>query len=114
MDQRDEQLLRRLALNDEATVASVLGTSLEDGPGAVLDGRTVALVRLAGLVALRADPASYSWAVATAYAAGATDEDLVDALVVLAPVVGVSRLSAAAREVAVAVGCSLDDDPREP
>jgi hypothetical protein len=53
-----EDLLRRLALNDEDAAGRVLGSSIGAGaPG--LDDRTQALVRLAGLVAVASTPASY-------------------------------------------------------
>lgn len=46
-----------------------------------------------------------------ALAAGATDDEVVDVLSVLAPVVGVPRVSSAAPEVALAIGCDLGMPP---
>ncbi|HEY2998117.1 MAG TPA: carboxymuconolactone decarboxylase family protein [Acidimicrobiales bacterium] len=108
MRHEHEELLRRLALNDEAALEDVLGVPLGgDGvPG--LDPRTRALVRLAALVALDADPASYQWAVADALAAGAGDEEVLGVLVALAPVAGLVRVGAAAPQVALAIGHDLD------
>jgi 4-carboxymuconolactone decarboxylase len=108
MRREHEELLRRLALNDEAALEDVLGVPVRgDGvPG--LDPRTRALVRLAALVALGADPASYQWAVADALAAGACDDQVLGVLVTLAPVVGRVRVGAAAPEVALAIGHDLD------
>ena len=106
-----ERLLRLLALNDEDAVSGVVGASLTTQDTAVLDDKTRALVRLAGLIALEAAPASYQWGVACAVAAGATDEEIVGVLVALAPVVGMARTGTAAPELALAVGCDLDQWP---
>ncbi|MFO7279577.1 MAG: carboxymuconolactone decarboxylase family protein [Thermoanaerobacterales bacterium] len=111
MKREHQELLRRLALNDEGALTALLGTSLAaTGPGG-LDARTAALVRLAALVALESASASYQWCVAGALAAGATDDEVVDVLSVLAPVVGAPRVSSAAPEVALAIGCDLGMPP---
>jgi alkylhydroperoxidase/carboxymuconolactone decarboxylase family protein YurZ len=110
VERRREDLLRRLALNDEGAVGTALATELSrparTEPSA-LDAKTDALVRLAALVAAKAAPASYEWAVATAISAGVTEEELVDVLVTLAPIVGLARINWAAPEVAVALGVDL-------
>ena len=109
MDQRCEALLRRLAVLDEHTVKVVL--AVPDGDMSGIDERTTALVRLAGLVALQSSPQTYEWCVAAALAAGASEEEVVGVLAALAPVVGVTRVSNAATDVAAAFGCR-DDGPR--
>jgi 4-carboxymuconolactone decarboxylase len=103
-----EDLLRRLALNDEGVLASLLGTGFADAEPAGLDAKTTALVRLAGLIALESAPATYQWSVTRALAAGASDAEVVGVLVALAPIVGNVRVSSAAPEVALAIGCQLD------
>jgi 4-carboxymuconolactone decarboxylase len=103
-----EDVLRRLALNEEGILSSMLGTGFADVEPAGLDAKTAALVRLAGLVAVEAAPASYQWSVTSALAAGASDGEVVGVLVALAPIVGVVRVSSAAPEVALAIGCDLD------
>jgi 4-carboxymuconolactone decarboxylase len=103
-----EKLLRRLALNDEGILGSLLGAPLADPDARWLDAKTTALVRLAGLVALEGASASYQWLIATALAAGATDEEVVAVLAALAPIVGIARVSSAAPEVALAIGCDPD------
>jgi alkylhydroperoxidase/carboxymuconolactone decarboxylase family protein YurZ len=99
--------LRRLALNEEGVLESVLGTTLADAAPAELDAKTAALVRLAGLVAIQSAPASYQWSVTAALAVGATDGEVVGVLVALAPIVGIARVNSAAPEVALAIGCDL-------
>jgi alkylhydroperoxidase/carboxymuconolactone decarboxylase family protein YurZ len=103
----DEELLRRLALNEECVVSGVLGAPLnrrDDG----LDDKTRALVRLAALIALASGAASYQWSVSAAHAAGATDDEIRAVLDAIGPVVGSARIAAAAPEVAVAIGGQIE------
>jgi alkylhydroperoxidase/carboxymuconolactone decarboxylase family protein YurZ len=97
---RLEEQLRRLSLNDDAAVRSAIGA---DPAHTLLDARTLALVRLAALLSIGAPTASCRAAVEAAHAAGATDEELVDVLVAVAPVVGTARLVAAAPRLALAI-----------
>jgi hypothetical protein len=75
-----EELLRRLALNDEASAEATVGALLHDGSATHLDARTFALVRVAALIAAESAQASHSLAVDAALAAGASDDlgDTVD------------------------------------
>ena len=107
MKPEHEDLLRRLALNDEGVLESLFGTGFADAQRSELDAKALALVRLAGLVALDSAPASYQWTVATALAAGATDEEIVGVLAALVPIAGAVRVGSAAPEVALAMGCDL-------
>lgn len=107
MKAEHEDLLRKLALNEEGVLASLLGIELTDGEPAGLDAKTAALVRLAGLVAVESAPATYQWGVASALAAGASDAEVVAVLAALAPIVGSVRVSSAAPEVALAIGCDM-------
>ena len=106
MEPSRQDMLRRLALNDEATIESVLRTRMRAGDASTcwLDDKTHALVRLAGLIATEAAPATYEWAVTTAIAAGASEDEVVEVLVALAPIVGLARVNSAAPDVAVALG----------
>ena len=61
------------------------------------------------LVATEAPGASYQWGVGVALAAGASEDEIVDLLLVLAPIVGVARVNAAAPELGVALGYDMDD-----
>jgi alkylhydroperoxidase/carboxymuconolactone decarboxylase family protein YurZ len=110
-----EDLLRRLALNDEAALASILDANVRSAvsdPARALDARTDALIRLAALVAAQPAPASCGWAVATAISAGATEEELAEVLDTLAPIVGQARIDWAAPEIAIALGVEPADDAR--
>lgn len=107
MNRDHEDLLRRLTLNDEHVLEPLLGSVFADAEPEGLDAKTVALVRLAGLIALESAPASYQWSVTTALATGATDGEVVAVLMALAPIVGIARASSAAPEVALAIGCDI-------
>jgi alkylhydroperoxidase/carboxymuconolactone decarboxylase family protein YurZ len=105
-----QELLRRLALNDEASAEATLGALLQDRSATRLDSRTFALVRVAALIAAESAQASHSWAVDAALAAGASDDDIVDVLAAVAPIVGLARLSIAVPQLALALDA---DDPTE-
>ena len=78
--------------------------------GSGLDPRSFALVKIAALIALDAPPASYAWQVANAIDDGVTPEDILGVLRAVAPQVGGPRVVAAAPEIMVALGLSLDDE----
>lgn len=69
-----------------------------------LDPATLILVRLAGLVAVDAPPASYLMHVGPALDAGVTVDQVQDVLVAVAPIVGAPRVIQAARSIAEALG----------
>ena len=108
VDRGSEELLRRLALNDDDAVASALTIDVSLGRETTLDAKTVALVRLAGLVALQSAAQTYQWAVAAAVSAGAEDDELIDVLAAVAPIIGLGRLNRAAADIATALGYELD------
>jgi hypothetical protein len=107
-----EELLRRLALCDEGAASAATGAvgwpAGGSGEASTLDARLLALARLAGLIAVSSSTASYQWCIASAIAAGATDDEIVAVLVGIAPVVGAARVVSAAADVAVALGYDLD------
>jgi alkylhydroperoxidase/carboxymuconolactone decarboxylase family protein YurZ len=73
-----------------------------------LDDRTAALAGLAALLALRASAEAYRDCVDRALAAGASVDDVIDTLKVVAPAVGLARLVSAASDVALALGYDID------
>jgi alkylhydroperoxidase/carboxymuconolactone decarboxylase family protein YurZ len=104
-------LLRRLALHDEKVVIDVLGGAGAPSPGLdpILDPRTLALVRLAALVAVGGAVPSYGVQADAAVAAGATAAEIVEVLVGVIPVVGLPCAVAAAPRLALALGHDIDD-----
>jgi alkylhydroperoxidase/carboxymuconolactone decarboxylase family protein YurZ len=73
-----------------------------------LDPKACALVRLGALLALDAGCASYQWGVQWALAAGATADEIVGTLMAVAPIIGVTRVVAAAPGFALALGYDVD------
>ena len=99
-----DEVLRRLAIRDDAFIQSVLACPEGGPPARPLDAKTCALARLASLIALDAGAPSYLWAVDTAHKAGATDAEIVACLACVMPAVGVPRVVAAAPKLALALG----------
>jgi len=86
------ELVRRLTLNDEGALSDVM-SGQNQGSKPLLDDRTRALVRFAGLVALDSETASLQAARDAAWAAGAGDEEIVDTVMAVAPIVGTTRVA---------------------
>jgi alkylhydroperoxidase/carboxymuconolactone decarboxylase family protein YurZ len=101
---RAEELLRRLALNDEQSVGMVLASGTAPDAEPVLLPKVDLLVRLGALVAVGAATASLRRTVQLALAAGATETELVGVLVAVAPTVGLARVVATAPKLANAIG----------
>lgn len=73
-----------------------------------LDIQTLALVRIAALVASDASSASYALNLELAGEVGLTPEDVAGVLAAIAPVVGTSRVVAAAGRIALAIGIIVE------
>jgi alkylhydroperoxidase/carboxymuconolactone decarboxylase family protein YurZ len=106
-----EELLRRLAVNDEKSVDIVLTGGTGQGADAALRPKVDLLVQLGALVAVGAATASLQGTVERALEAGATEAELVGVLVAVAPTVGLARVVATAPKLAAAIGYrSIEDD----
>jgi alkylhydroperoxidase/carboxymuconolactone decarboxylase family protein YurZ len=119
MDQivRFQEILRRLAMIDEAFVEGQAGLGLGLAGTPALDPKTAALIQLGATVGIGAPGVCLEWSTTRALAAGATDEEIADALLVIAPVAGLGRVVAAAPDVATALGYDVAaalDDPDGP
>ena len=105
--------LRRLSMGDRRYVVEVLGggDAAVDGLGSLnLDPRTVALVRVAALVAVDGPSTEFDGAVAVALAAGAMPEDIVDTLIAAGPTIGSANLVSVAPKLAMALGYDVGAD----
>ena len=114
---RFQETLRRLALIDEAFVQDQAGLGLDLAGTSALDTKTAALLQLGASVATGAPGTCLEWSTARALAAGATDEEIADTLVAIAPVTGLGRVVSAAPDVATALGYDVAvalDDPDRP
>jgi alkylhydroperoxidase/carboxymuconolactone decarboxylase family protein YurZ len=100
--------LRRLALND----ARLAGTpsSQEGLVPEELDPKSLALVRLAALIAVDGAVPSLSAEVDAAVTGGASTTEIVDVLVGVVPALGLARVVAAAPRLALALGYDVEED----
>jgi alkylhydroperoxidase/carboxymuconolactone decarboxylase family protein YurZ len=101
------EVLRRLAINDENFAEECSTGKRVDS--VELDPRTLALVRLAALVAVGGAAPSYGVETDAALSAGATTSEIVDVLVGIVSVVGFPSVVAAAPSLAMALGCDIED-----
>jgi len=104
---RFQETLRRLAMVDEAFVADQAGLGLEPAERLALDAKTVSLLQLAVTVATGSPGVCLEWSTARAMAAGATDDEIADVLLAIAPVIGLGRIVCAAPDVATALGYDI-------
>ena len=106
--------LRRLAFNDSGFAERCFSGA--DAGSAELDQKTLALVRLAALVAVGGSGPSFGAHADAAVSAGATAAEIVDVIVGVVPTVGLPRVVAAAPKVGMALGYdingALEDQPR--
>jgi alkylhydroperoxidase/carboxymuconolactone decarboxylase family protein YurZ len=102
--------LRSLAINDERFIERVLSMRLDDLDGWRLDPKAHAAARLGALIALDAAPATYQWNTSNALSSGVTADEIVGALIAVAPIVGIAKVVSAAQEIALAIGYDIDAD----
>jgi 4-carboxymuconolactone decarboxylase len=103
-----EERLRRLGIQDEAVIESLFATRLDNLESSGLDPKTHALVRLGALLAIGAAPVSFHSNVEAALAAGATDDEILGALIAVAPVIGLAKVVSATPKVALPMGYDID------
>jgi 4-carboxymuconolactone decarboxylase len=111
---RFQETLRRLTVIDEGFVEGQTGLGLGLNGAPALDARTAALLRLGVAVAIGSPGVCLEWSTGRALAAGATEDEIADVLVAIAPVAGLSRVVAAAPEVAIALGYDIVAALEEP
>jgi alkylhydroperoxidase/carboxymuconolactone decarboxylase family protein YurZ len=105
-------LLRRLALNDERSLADLLGTQATHQSRActpTLSESVSVKVGLAALMATQAATTSYQSAVNHGFAVGVTESEVIDVLISVAPVIGTARVRAAAIALADVFGLQAEE-----
>ena len=105
MDYMD--VLRSLAIEDPKLAQNLLERDEVDP--VLLDPKTVALARLAALVAIGGALPTYCALTDAAISLGATPEEIVEVLVAIVPTVGLPRAVSAAPSVAMALGYDVVD-----
>jgi 4-carboxymuconolactone decarboxylase len=104
-----EDLLRRLACNDERALSMVLARRLAGEGETKLPPKVELLVQLAAFLAVGAATPLLRATVAQASAEGATASEIVGVLVAVGPAVGVASLVASAPKLALAIGYDLEN-----
>jgi len=107
-------MLRKLAIIDENLVEDQVGLALGLAEGSSLDPKTTELLRAGAAAAIGAAPVTLEWSTGRARAAGASEDEIADVLLAIAPVTGLGRIVSAAPEVAIALGYDTDAALEEP
>ena len=103
---------RLLAINDEQfTEDCAAGVGIEFEK---LDPKTLALVRLGALVAVGGAAPTYGAEADSAVSAGASADEIVDAMLGVVSIVGTPSVVAAAPSLALALGYDIDDALEQP
>jgi 4-carboxymuconolactone decarboxylase len=111
---RFQETLRRLAIVNEAFVGNQAGLGLDPAGTLALDTKTISLLQLAVLVATGSPGICLELSTARAMSAGATDDEIADVLLAIAPAVGLGRVVCAAPDLATALGYDLGAALEEP
>src|SRR5215471_11874983 len=90
-----QETLHRLAIIDEGFVEDQAGLGLGLPASRGLDPKTAALVRVGALVAIGSPGVCLEWSTTRALAAGATEDEITDVLLAIAPVAGLGRVTGA-------------------
>ena len=101
---RFQETLRRLAMIDEGFIRDEAGLALGSAATSTMDPKTARLLQVGASVTVGSSPVCLQWSVAQAMAAGATEDEIADVLLAIAPVAGLGRIAAAAPDVAIALG----------
>lgn len=104
-----EEILRKLAIRDDAYVQSILARDGDYGEASGLDAKTRALVRVGALIAIDAATPSYMWSIESARSHGATTEEVVGCLIAVMPAVGSSCVVSAAPKLGLALGYDVEE-----
>ena len=104
---RFQEILRTLAIIDEGFVEDQAGLGL-GLPASRLDPKTAALARVGALVAIGSPGVCLEWSITRALAAEASDDEVTDVLLAIAPVAGLGRVTGAVPGVAAALGYDVE------
>ena len=104
---KSQETLRRLAIIDEGFVEDQARLGLSLAGESALDAKTAALLQLGASVATGSSEVCLGWGTTRALAAGATEDEIADMLLTIAPVTGLSRVVCAAPYVATALGYDI-------
>ena len=105
---RSQATLRKLATIHESLVQDKARLGLDLTKTSALDSKMAALLVLGVAVAIGSSSFCLRWSVSRALAAGVSQEEITDVLLVIAPVAGLSRVVSAAPDVAASLGYEVE------
>ena len=114
---KSQEFLRKLAMIHEGLVQDKARLGLDLSRVSALDPKTAALIVVGVVVAIGASAACLHWSASRALAAGATQDEITDVLLAIAPVAGLGCVVSAAPDIAVGLGYDVEaalfelDDP---
>jgi alkylhydroperoxidase/carboxymuconolactone decarboxylase family protein YurZ len=111
---RFQETLRRLAMIDEGFVEGEARLGLGLVSTSALDPKTAALLQVGVLVAMGSSAVCLEWSTGRALAAGATEDEIADVLLAIAPVAGLGQVVSAAPHVATALEYDIAAALEEP
>ena len=111
---RFQETLRRLAMIDEGFAEDQAGLRLGLAGTSALDPKTAALLQVAASVAGGSPAVCLEWSAGRALAEGATEDEIADVLLAIAPVTGLGRVICAAPDLATALGYDITAALEEP
>jgi 4-carboxymuconolactone decarboxylase len=111
---RFQETLRRLAMIDEGFIEDEARLGLGLAGTSALDPKTATLLRVAVSVAIGSPAVCLEWCAGRALAAGASEDEIADVLLAIAPVAGLGRVVCAAPDVATALGYDIAAALEEP
>jgi 4-carboxymuconolactone decarboxylase len=95
-------------MTDEGFIEHQARLGLDLARASALDPKTAALLRVAVGVAIGSPVVFLEWSTGRALAAGASEDEIADVLLAIAPVPGLGRVVCAAPDVATALGCDIE------
>ncbi len=105
---RFQEVLRRLAIIDDSLIEGQAGLALGLAAARVMNPKTAALVQLGALVAIGSPAVCLEWGTNRALAVGATEDEITDVLLAVAPAAGLGRVVGAVTDVAAALGYDVE------
>ena len=105
---RFHETLRKLAMAREGFVQDKARLGLDLVRTSALDPKTAALIVVAAAVALGSSSLCLQWSASRALAAGATEDEIAEVLLAIAPMAGLGRVAVAAPDLAIALGYDVE------
>jgi alkylhydroperoxidase/carboxymuconolactone decarboxylase family protein YurZ len=99
---------------EEGFVEDEAGLGLGPVSASALDPKTAALLQVGACVAIGSSAVCLEWSTGRALAAGATEDEIADVLLAIAPVAGLGRVVSAAPGVATALEYDITAALEEP